>query len=70
MKIYYSARSKLIITARYIILQQKSRNLASHAYDEEMAKEIVEKTKTNYYGLFLQLETRLQLEKINQENNG
>jgi nucleotidyltransferase substrate binding protein (TIGR01987 family) len=49
---------------------QKSRNLASHAYDEEMAKEIVEKTKTNYYGLFLQLETRLQLEKINQEKNG
>jgi len=49
---------------------KKSRELTSHAYDEEMADEIVANIVEVYYSLFIQLETRLQLEKINQEKAG
>jgi len=49
---------------------KKSRELTSHSYDEETADEIAAKILNLYYGLFIQLETRLQLEKINQEKNG
>jgi len=48
---------------------KKSRELTSHAYDEVMAAEIAHLIVIRYHGLFIQLETRLQLEKINQENN-
>ena len=46
---------------------KKSRDLTSHSYDEETANEIAYKIINHYHGLFIQLETRLQLEKINQE---
>jgi nucleotidyltransferase substrate binding protein (TIGR01987 family) len=49
---------------------KKSRDLTSHSYDEETADDIAEKIVNKYHGLFIQLETRLQLEKINQEKNG
>ena len=49
---------------------KKSRDLTSHSYDEETAVDIAEKIVNKYHGLFIQLETRLQLEKINQEKNG
>lgn len=49
---------------------KKSRDLTSHSYDEETADDIADKIVNLYYGLFIQLETRLQLEKINQEKNG
>ncbi|MES1161262.1 MAG: HI0074 family nucleotidyltransferase substrate-binding subunit [Bacteroidota bacterium] len=48
---------------------KKSRELTSHVYDEEMATEAVEVIVRVYHGLFIQLETRLQLEKINQEKD-
>ncbi|MCR8560920.1 nucleotidyltransferase substrate binding protein [Mucilaginibacter sp. BJC16-A38] len=49
---------------------KKSRELSSHTYDEETADEIAANIVAQYYGLFVQLETRLQIEKINQEKNG
>lgn len=49
---------------------KKSRDLTSHTYDEDTADEIAAKIIEVFYGLFIQLETRLQIEKINQEKNG
>jgi nucleotidyltransferase substrate binding protein, HI0074 family len=49
---------------------KKSRNLTSHSYDEVTADDIADKIVNEYHGLFIQLETRLQVEKINQEKNG
>lgn len=48
---------------------KKSRDLTSHSYDGETADDIAENILETYYNLFIQLETRLQLEKINQEKN-
>ena len=49
---------------------KKSRELTSHTYDDEMADEIATKIIEVFYGLFIQLETLLQLEILNQEKNG
>jgi len=46
---------------------KKSREMTSHTYDEDKANAIAENIVHVYHGLFIQLETRLQLEKINQE---
>ena len=48
---------------------KKSRDLTSHSYDGETADDIAENILDTYYDLFIQLETRLQLEKINEEKN-
>lgn len=48
---------------------KKSRDLTSHSYDGETAEDIAENILDTYHGLFIQLETRLQLEKINEEKN-
>lgn len=47
---------------------KKSRELTSHTYEDEMAEEIAENIIEIYHGLFIQLETRLQMEKLNWEN--
>ncbi len=44
-----------------------SRKLSVHTYDEGTADEIVEEIVGVYLGLFLQLQTRLQVEKLNSE---
>ncbi|MGB4850220.1 MAG: nucleotidyltransferase substrate binding protein [Saprospiraceae bacterium] len=49
---------------------KKSRELTSHTYNEDTADEIAENIVQLYHGLFIQLETRLQVEKINQEKEG
>ncbi len=49
---------------------KKSRDLTSHSYDGETADDIAENNLDNYHSLFIQLETRLQLEKLNQEKQG
>lgn len=49
---------------------KKSRDLTSHSYDSDTADDIAENILDTYYGLLIQLETRLQLEKLNQEKNG
>lgn len=48
---------------------KKSRDLTSHSYDGKTADDIAENILNTYYNLFILLETRLQLEKINQEKN-
>jgi len=48
---------------------KKSRELTSHSYDGDTADAIAENIIDTYHGLFIQLETRLQLEKINEEKN-
>lgn len=48
---------------------KKSRDLTSHSYDGDTADDIAENIIELYYGMFIQLETRLQLEKINEEKN-
>lgn len=48
---------------------KKSRDLTSHSYDEETADDIAENIVDTYHGLLIQLETRMQLEKINEEKN-
>jgi nucleotidyltransferase substrate binding protein (TIGR01987 family) len=45
---------------------KKAREMTSHEYDEEIADEIVGNIIYTFHDLFIQLETRLQLEKINQ----
>lgn len=45
---------------------KKSRDLSSHTYEEETAEDIAEKIVAIYHDLFIQLETRLQLERISQ----
>lgn len=47
-----------------------SREMTSHTYNDETANEIAENIVETYIDLFLQLETRLQLEKLNQEKQG
>lgn len=49
---------------------KKSREMTSHTYNAETADEIAENVVDWYHSLFIQLETRLQLEKINQEKQG
>ena len=48
---------------------KKSRDLTSHSYDGETADDIAENILDTYHGLFVQLETRLRLEQINEEKN-
>jgi nucleotidyltransferase substrate binding protein (TIGR01987 family) len=48
---------------------KKSRDLTSHSYDGETADDIAENILYTYHGLFIQLETRLRLEQINEEKN-
>lgn len=47
----------------------KSRNKTSHTYDEEIAEDVYFSILETHYPLFIQLETRLQLERLNQEKN-
>lgn len=49
---------------------KKSRDLTSHTYEEETADDIAESIVGVYFDLFVQLETRLQLEKINEQKLG
>lgn len=58
--------------ARGIINEQIWRKLyqarckTSHSYDEEVADDIADDVLTIYHDVFIQLETRLQLERINE----
>lgn len=48
---------------------KKSRELTSHSYDGDTADTIAKNIIEIYHGLFIQLETRLRLEQINEEKN-
>lgn len=64
------AARKTIVDEKQWRLIYQSRNKTSHSYDEEIAQDIAEKVIEAYHTLFIQLETRLQLEKINREKQG
>lgn len=46
----------------------KSRNLTSHTYDGETAKEIISEIRQSYYQLFKKLKTKLEKEKTGKQN--
>ncbi len=47
----------------------KSRNLTSHTYDEETAKEIVEAIRIEYFGLLKKLHFKLEEERTGKQNS-
>jgi len=48
---------------------KKSRDLTSHSYDVETADNIAVNILDTYHSMFIQLETRLRIEQINEEKN-
>lgn len=46
---------------------KEARKRTTHAYDEEMADAIAVLIIGKFHGMFIQLETRLQIEKLNRE---
>ena len=46
-----------------------SRKLSVHTYNQDTAEQIAKDITDTYKNLFIQLQTRLQVEKINQEKN-
>ena len=46
---------------------KEARKRTTHAYEEEMADAIARLIIGKFHGMFIQLETRLQIEKINRE---
>jgi nucleotidyltransferase substrate binding protein (TIGR01987 family) len=46
---------------------KEARKRTAHAYDEQMAAAIAELIVSRFLGMFIQLETRLQIEKLNRE---
>lgn len=48
----------------------ESRNKTSHSYDEAIAEQVATNIIETYYALFIRLETRLQVEKLNREGQG
>ena len=58
------AATKDIINEKSWRLMYQSRNKTSHAYDEETANEVAENIIQLYHNLFIQLETRLEVERL------
>ena len=58
------AATKGIINEKSWRLMYQSRNKTSHAYDEETANEVAENIIQVYHNLFIQLETRLEVERL------
>ncbi len=70
IRVIVDSAARGLIDEKQWRLIYKARNQTSHSYDEEIANEIAENIVNIYLGLFIQLETRLQLEKINHEKLG
>ncbi len=62
-------RRGLIQDAKNWLAMVDSRKLSVHTYDEDTAAQLAGDIDNTYVGLFIQLQTRLQIEKINQEKN-
>jgi hypothetical protein len=45
-----------------------SRNLTTHSYDKETADEIVLQIRENYFGLFKELQIKLEEESTREQN--
>jgi nucleotidyltransferase substrate binding protein (TIGR01987 family) len=70
VKIFIDAAARELIDEKMWRTLYQARCKTSHSYDEEIADEIAETIISTYHGVFIQLETRLQLEKINQQKSG
>ncbi len=51
------------------IRMHKSRNLTSHTYDEETAKEIIKEIRNEFFYLFNDLKHKLEDEKTGKQNS-
>lgn len=69
VKIIVEAAAKGIVDEKSWRSLYQSRCKTSHSYDEAIADDIAENILDTYHGLFIQLETRLTLEKINEEKS-
>lgn len=69
IRIIVDAAGRGIINEKMWRKMYEARCKTSHSYDEAIADDIAENILDTYHGLFIQLETRLQLEKINEEKN-
>jgi len=69
IRIFVEATTYGIINEKAWREMYKGRNKTSHTYDEEIAQDVFSDIIEIHYPLFIQLETRLQLEKLNQERN-
>jgi|SRR5665213_1289837 len=57
----------LITNAKKWFDMVDSRKLSVHTYNHDTAEQVAEDISETYLDLFIQLQTRLQLEKLNQE---
>lgn len=69
VKIIIEAAVKGIVNEKSWRGLYQARCKTSHSYDEAIADDIAENILGTYNGLFIQLETRLRLEQINEEKN-
>ncbi|HAQ18110.1 MAG TPA: nucleotidyltransferase [Prolixibacteraceae bacterium] len=69
IRIIVDAAERGIVKEKKWRKMYEGRNKTSHTYDEEIADDIAQKIIEDYHNLFILLETRLQLEKLNQEKD-
>ena len=69
IRVIVDAAARGIVDEKMWRKMYEARNKTSHSYDEEIADDIAENIVDEYQALFIQLETRLQLEKLNQEKD-
>jgi nucleotidyltransferase substrate binding protein (TIGR01987 family) len=69
IRVIVDAAARGIVDEKMWRKMYEARNKTSHSYDEEIADDIAENIVDEYQALFFQLETRLQLEKLNQEKD-
>jgi|GEM_PF-4504415 Nucleotidyltransferase substrate binding protein like. len=70
VKIFIDAAARGLIDEKHWRALYQARCKTSHSYDEEIADQIAENIVSTYHGIFIQLETRMQLEKINEQKLG
>jgi len=66
--IQQSFQDKYILDGKAWMRMHNSRNLASHTYDEETAKEIIKGIKEEYFKLLKSLQLKLEEEKLGNQN--
>jgi len=67
LRIIVDAAGRGLIDEQHWRSLYQARCKTSHSYDEEIANDISERIVAVYHGTLIQLETRMQLEKINEE---
>ena len=65
IRIIVDAAERGLVIEKEWRLAYQSRNKTSHSYDEAIAEEVATAIITVYHDLFVQMETRMQLEVLN-----